>query len=166
MSKPFAVVNAAVSTRSPVGPMPRPTPDPFCLSEWSDPKSDRGDSLTRGRKYRVVDGEANHAKWKGKGREMKGKAYVAWVYRRREAKWLYRTIGTGPGKTSKKTETLGANASFLTQDIVNTLQGHGQCTWEKPIWYISSTFKMFPTSFLAVFLAQEMPRTFTMSLIM
>ena len=40
--------------------------------------------------------------------------------------------------------TLGARGGGLGWYITSTSQGHGQSTRQKPTWYISSPFRMFP----------------------
>jgi len=62
--------------------------------------------------------------------------------------------------------TLGARGGVLGWYITSPSQGHGQSTRQKPTWYISHPFRMFPTSFPAVFLGQEMVSTFTVFQIM
>ena len=62
--------------------------------------------------------------------------------------------------------TLGAVGGVLGWYITSPSQGHGQSTWQKPTWYIASSFRMFPASFPAVSLGQEMVSTFTMSQVM
>ena len=62
--------------------------------------------------------------------------------------------------------SLGARGGFLGWYITSPSQGHRQSTWQKPTWYIASSFRMFPASFPAVSLGQEMVSTFTMSQVM
>ena len=68
--------------------------------------------------------------------------------------------------TSHSSLPLGARGGVPSRYIVSTLQGNGQCTQHLPARYISSTFRIFPTNFHAIFPAQEMISTFTVSQVM
>ena len=62
--------------------------------------------------------------------------------------------------------SLGARGGVPSWYIASTSQGNGQCTQHLPTQYISSTFRIFPTNFHAIFPAQEMISTFTVSQVM
>ena len=62
--------------------------------------------------------------------------------------------------------SLGARGGVPSRYIASTSQGNGQCTQHLPTRYISSTFRIFPTNFHAIFPAQEMISTFTVSQVM
>jgi len=55
--------------------------------------------------------------------------------------------------------SLGTSSGIPGQDTANTSQGNGQCTHQKPVQYITNTFRIFQANLIAVFPAQEMPST-------
>ena len=57
--------------------------------------------------------------------------------------------------------TLGTRPDVLIWYTANTLQGNGQRTCHLPTRYTASTFRIFPASFPAISLVQEMISTFT-----
>jgi hypothetical protein len=56
--------------------------------------------------------------------------------------------------------------SLLLRDTHQTSQGNGQSTHQKPTQYIANTFRISQANFIAVFLVQEMPSTFTVFQVM
>ena len=68
--------------------------------------------------------------------------------------------------TNDKIIPLGARGGVLGWYITSPLQGHGQSTRQRPTWYISSPFRIFPASFPTVSPGQEMAGTFTVFQVM
>ena len=61
--------------------------------------------------------------------------------------------------SQEKKDTLGTSSGVPGQDTANTSQGNGQCTHQKPVRYITNTFRIFQANLIAVFPAQEMAST-------
>ena len=57
--------------------------------------------------------------------------------------------------------SLETSSGVPGQDTANTSQGNGQCTHQKPVRYITNTFRIFQANLIAVFPAQEMSSTST-----
>jgi len=57
--------------------------------------------------------------------------------------------------------TLGTRGGGPGRYTAGTSQGRGQCTRQKPTWYIANIFKIYQANFIAMFPVQEMLSTFT-----